>query len=168
MIFHSKPFKIFTLILALIFYLLAFVIAFKPEPFLRFGYLGIFAYNLFGPGTFLIPVVSRHFAVFGVALATSLGMAINDSVSWLAGKNGDIVFPRGKRVARIETGIKKYGPFALFFWALIPFPYDFIAVIAGYLKLPFKRFLIPTFLGRLLRFLLMGSGIVAIWGKAVL
>jgi len=60
MIFHSKPFKIFTLILALIFYLLAFVVAFKPEPFLRFGYLGIFAYNLFGPGTFLIPVVSRH------------------------------------------------------------------------------------------------------------
>ena len=164
----KKLLKIFSLVFAVVFYLLAFVVAFKPEPFLRFGYLGIFAYNLFGPGTFLIPVVSRHFAVFGVALATSLGMAINDSVSWLAGKNGDIVFPRGRRVARIEASIKKYGPFALFFWALIPFPYDFIAVIAGYLKLPFKRFLIPTFLGRLLRFLLMGSGIVAIWGKAVL
>ena len=164
----KKLLKIFSLVFAVVFYLLAFVVAFKPEPFLRFGYWGIFAYNLFGPGTFLIPVVSRHFAVFGVALATSLGMAINDSVSWLAGKNGDIVFPRGRRVARIEAAIKKYGPFALFFWALIPFPYDFIAVIAGYLKLPFKRFLIPTFLGRLLRFLLMGSGIVAIWGKAVL
>ncbi|MBU1323302.1 VTT domain-containing protein [Patescibacteria group bacterium] len=167
MILQSKPFKIFTLVFAVVFYLLAFVIAFTPEPFLKFGYLGIFVFNLFGPGTFLIPVASRHFMVFGVALATSLGMAINDSVSWLAGKNGDIVFPRGRRVARIEAAIKKYGPFALFFWALIPFPYDFIAVIAGYLKLPFKRFLIPTFLGRLLRFILMGFGIVAIWGKAL-
>jgi len=163
----KKLLKVFSLVFAVVFYLLAFVVAFKPEPFLRFGYWGIFAFNLVGPGTFLIPVASRHFMVLGVALATSLGMAINDSVSWLAGKNGDIVFPRGRRVARIEAAIKKYGPFALFFWALIPFPYDFIAVIAGYLKLPFKRFLIPTFLGRLLRFLLMGFGIVAIWGKAL-
>lgn len=163
----KKLFKIFTLVFAVVFYLLAFIVVFKPEPFLRFGYWGIFAFNLIGPGTFLIPAASRNFAVFGVALATSLGMAINDSVSWLAGKNGDIVFPRGRRVARIEAVIKKYGPFALFFWALIPFPYDFIAVIAGYLKLPFKRFLIPTFLGRLFRFLLMGFGIVAIWGKTL-
>lgn len=164
-IFASKPFKVFTLVLAVIFYLLAFVIAFTPEPFLRFGYPGIFVFNLFGPGTFLVPTASRHFAVFGVALATALGMAINDSVSWLAGKNGDIVFPRGKRVAKIEGYIKKYGPWALFFWALIPFPYDFIAIIAGYLKMPFWRFLLPTFLGRLLRFLGLGSGTVAIWGK---
>lgn len=163
--FQSKPFKVFTLVLAVIFYLLAFVIAFAPEPFLKFGYLGIFVFNLFGPGVFLVPTASRHFAVLGVALATALGMAINDSVSWLAGKNGDIVFPRGRRVAKIEEAIKKFGPIALFFWALIPFPYDFIAVIAGYLKMRFWRFLIPTFLGRLLRFLGLGSGTVAIWGK---
>ena len=162
---QSKPFKVFTLVLAVIFYLLAFVIAFAPEPFLRFGYLGIFVYNLFGPGTFLVPTASRHFAVVGVALATALGMAINDSVSWLAGKNGDIVFKRGRRVERIEGNIKKYGPFALFFWALIPFPYDFIAIVAGYLKMPFWRFLLPTFLGRMVRFLGLGSGTVAIWGK---
>ncbi len=165
--FQSKPFKVFTLVLAVIFYILAFVIAFAPEPFLRFGYLGIFVFNLFGPGTFLVPVASRHFAVIGVALATALGMAINDSVSWLAGKNGDVVFPRGRRVERIEGNIKKFGPWALFFWALIPFPYDFIAIIAGYLKMPFWWFLVPTFLGRLLRFLGLGSGTVAIFGKVL-
>ncbi|MFH0942819.1 MAG: VTT domain-containing protein [Candidatus Beckwithbacteria bacterium] len=157
--------KACSLVFALIFYLLAFVIAIKPEPFLRFGYLGIFGFNLVGPGMFLIPAASRFFNIAGVATVTALGMAFNDAVSWLAGKNGDIVFPRGRRVEKIKVSIKKYGPYALFFWALIPFPYDFIAVIAGYLKLPFWRFLIPTFLGRLVRFLLMGSGIVAIWGK---
>ena len=165
--FKSKPFKFFTLALAVIFYLLAFVIAFAPEPFLRFGYLGIFVFNLFGPGMFLVPTASRHFNIVGVALVTALGMAINDSVSYLAGKNGDVVFKRGRRVERIEGQIKKFGPWALFFWALIPFPYDFIAIIAGYLQLPFWRFLIPTFLGRLIRFLFMGSGTVAIWGKFI-
>ncbi|MDZ7587136.1 MAG: VTT domain-containing protein [Patescibacteria group bacterium] len=163
----KKYLKIFSLIFAVVFYLLAFVIVFKPEPFLHFGYLGIFAFNLVGPGMFLIPTASRFFNVLGVALVTSLGMTLNDAVSWLAGKNGDIIFPRGRRVKHVEGYIKKYGPFALFFWAIIPFPYDFIAVIAGYLKLPFKRFLIPTFFGRLLRFLLMGLGIVAIWGKTL-
>jgi len=132
---------------------------------LRFGYLGIFVFNLFGPGIFLVPAASRHFAVLGVALATALGMAINDSVSWLAGRNGDVVLPRGRRVEQAEGYIKKYGPWALFFWALIPFPYDFIALMAGYLKMPFWRFLIPTFLGRLFRFLGLGSGTVAFWGK---
>ncbi|MDZ4228787.1 MAG: VTT domain-containing protein [Patescibacteria group bacterium] len=163
--FQSKPFKVFTLILAGIFYLLAFVVMLDPSPFLKFGYWGIFVFNLFGPGTFLVPTASRHLAVVGVALATTLGMTINDSVSWLAGKNGDIIFKRGRRVERIEKYIKQYGPWALFFWALIPFPYDFIAVIAGYLKMPFWRFLIPTFFGRLFRFLGLGSGTVAIWGK---
>ena len=162
---QSKSFKVFTLVLAVIFYIFAFVVAFVPEPFLRFGYFGIFVYNLFGPGTFLVPTASRYFSIFGVALATALGMAINDSVSWLAGKNGDVVFPRGRRVERLEGQIKKYGPWALFFWALIPFPYDFIAIIAGYLNMPFWRFLIPTFLGRLIRFLALGSGTVALFGK---
>ncbi len=166
--FSSKAFKTFTLILAVIFYLLAFVIVFTPEPFLRFGYLGIFVYNLFGPGTFLVPTASRYFNVFGVAVATALGMAINDSVSWLAGRNGDIVFKRGKRVQKIERYIKKYGPFALFFWALIPFPYDFIAIVAGYLEMPFWRFLIPTFLGRFIRFIGLGTGTVAIFGKILM
>lgn len=162
---QSKPFKVFTLILAIIFYLLAFVIVFEPGPFIKFGYPGIFVYNLFGPGTFLIPVLSRSFNVFWVAFFSALGMAINDSISWLAGKNGDIVLKRSPSILRIEAKIKKFGPWAIFGWALIPFPFDLIAIIAGYLEMPYWRFVIPMFLGRLIRFILMGFGIVAIWGK---
>lgn len=164
-LFKSRPFKIFTLVLAVIFYLLAFVIVFAPGPFLKFGYLGIFVYNLFGPGTFLVPTASRYFNIFAVAAVTALGMAINDSVSYLAGRNGDVVLKRGTKVIKIEAKIKQYGPWALFFWALIPFPYDFIAIIAGYLEIPFWRFLLPTFLGRFIRFIGLGSGTVAFWGK---
>ncbi|MCX6816942.1 MAG: VTT domain-containing protein [Candidatus Beckwithbacteria bacterium] len=166
MILQSKPFKIFTLILGVIFIILAFVVVFDPRPFIKFGYPGIFVYNLFGPGIFLIPVLSRHFNVFWVAFFTALGMGINDCFSWLAGKNGDIVIKRGPRIKKIEAKIRRFGPWAIFFWALIPFPFDLIAVIAGYLEVPFLRFFIPMFLGRFIRFLLLGSGIVAIWGKA--
>jgi len=164
----KKFYKVFTLVLGIAFIVLAFVVVFDPQPFIKFGYPGIFVYNLFGPGIFLIPVLSRNFNVFWVAFFSALGMAINDSISWLAGKNGDIVLKRGPRVLKIETKIKKFGPLALFFWALIPFPYDFIAIIAGYLQISYLRFLLSMFLGRLIRFLILGSGTVAIWGKIVL
>ena len=165
--FHSKTYKLLTLILGITFILLAFVVVFDPRPFIKFGYPGIFVYNLFGPGIFLIPILSRHFNVFWVAFFTALGMSINDSVSWLAGKNGDIVLKRGPKIKAIEVKIRRFGPWAIFFWALIPFPFDLIAVIAGYLQIPYTRFLIPMFLGRFIRFLALGSGIVAIWGKAL-
>jgi membrane protein YqaA with SNARE-associated domain len=43
-----------------------------------------------------------------------------------------------------------------------------VAIISGYMGLPYAYFALPTFLGRFLRFLALGSGAVAIWGKAFL
>ena len=164
-LFISKAFKFFTLALAVIFYILGVIIAYRPEQFLSFGLPGIFIFSVFGPGTiFLVPVAARFMPVFSLALVAALGMAVNDSISWLAGKNGDVVFKRGKRVERFERYIKKYGPWAMLVWSFIPFPYDFVAIISGYMGLPYAYFALPTFLGRFLRFLVLGSGAVAIFG----
>jgi len=92
----------------------------------------------------------------GLAFVTALGMGLNDSVSWLVGRSGDVVIPRSKRIIRLEGTIHRYGSLALFFWSLIPFPYDLIGLIAGYLEFSYKAFIIPTFLGRLIRFLILG------------
>ena len=143
---RSPKFKKLTLILGVLFFILTFFISFNPGPFLKFGYLGVFVFNLFGPGTLLFPSLVKHMNLIGLAIATTSGMALNDSVSWLVGRSGDVVH--------------KYGSVALFFWSLIPFPYDLIGLIAGYLEFSYKRFLIPTFLGRFIRFILLGLGIV--------
>jgi membrane protein YqaA with SNARE-associated domain len=92
-------------------------------------------------------------------------MAFNDSVSWYIGKNGQTILPKGKRVQQIESGIKKFGPLALFVWSIIPFPYDLIGLISGYLGVSYLGFFIPTFLGKFLRFILLGTGTVSIFGK---
>ena len=52
--FQSKTFKKITLMFCGLFYFLVIFIAFQPEPFLCFGYLGVFTFNLFGPGTILV------------------------------------------------------------------------------------------------------------------
>lgn len=154
----TKNFKKVILALGIAFSILSVFIVVKPEPFLKFGYLGVFAFNLFGPGTLLIPTLSQTMILPLLAFATALGMAINDSVSWLVGSRGDVIIPRTARIQKVEIIVRKYGVFGLFFTSLLPLPYDFIGLIAGYLKLPYRLFLIPTFLGRLSRMVLIGMG----------
>lgn len=160
-----KLWKWVTVILGLSFIIYTFLfVARDPQPFLKFGYAGVFVFNLFGPGMLLIPFLAQHMNVPLLALVSALGMATNDSVSWIVGKNGDVLLPRNKRIIRIEELIGKYQGIALFFWALIPFPYDLIGLIAGYLQVPYKVFVAATFMGRFLRFLLLGFGTLLVVG----
>lgn len=164
-VFKSNLFKKITFVLGGLFLILTLVISLDPEPFLKLGYFGVFVFNLFGPGTLLIPPLAQHMNIVGLSLVTSLGMVFNDSVSWLVGRSGDVVIPRSKRVLSIEKALHKFGPLALFFLSLIPLPYDVIGLIAGYLEFSYTSFAIPTFLGKLARFLLLGAGTVAVLGK---
>jgi membrane protein YqaA with SNARE-associated domain len=161
--FQSKRFKKVALILGICFFILKIFISLDPKPFLKYGYIGVFIFNLFGPGTLIYPSLLKHMNMLGLAFATSLGMSFNDSISWVIGRSGDVIIPRSSKVERIERTIHKYGPVGLFFWSLIPIPYDIIGLIAGYLEIPYKNFVIPTFLGRLLRFILIGVGVLAIF-----
>lgn len=162
-LFRSKRFKWIVLILGVAFFILTLFISLDPKPFLRFGYLGVFIFNLFGPGTLLLPSLALHMNIVGLALASALGMTFNDSVSWVVGRSGDVVIPRSKKVERIEGTIHKFGVVALFFWSLIPIPYDIIGFIAGYLEFPYKIFIFPTFLGKFVRFLLLGVGVMTLF-----
>jgi len=152
------------IVTGLIFLGLTVVITLKPEPFLKFGLPGVFVFNMLsGPGMFLLPTLSTKMNVVALAFFSALGMAINDSVSWMVGTNGEEVLPANKKIEKIRQGIQKYGPWALLAWSLIPFPYDLIGLVAGYLKIPYLRYLIPTFAGKFLRFLAIASGAAAMF-----
>ena len=56
------------LVLGIIFYLFAFVIAFNPKPFLGFGYIGVFIFSLFGPGMILVPALAGTLNIYVLAL----------------------------------------------------------------------------------------------------
>ena len=163
--FTSKLFKKITLVLGVVFSLLSLFITVKPEPFLKYGYLGVFAFNLFGPGTLLIPTLARRMNIVPLGLVTSLGMAFNDSISWVIGISSDVIIPRSKKTQKVERFLQKYGFYGFFFLSLLPLPYDFIGFIAGYLKIPYHKFFLPTFLGRYLRMILIGLSVTALFGK---
>jgi len=158
----SARYKQILFITGLIFIILTFFISLNPEPFLILGYGGVFIFSLLGPATFIVPILAPLLNIPTLALVTALGMAINDSVSWYVGALGYEVLPQSAKVKRLEQSVRRWGKIALFFWALIPFPYDLIGLMAGYLGFSFLGFLIPTFAGRFVRFLLLGLGVVLI------
>lgn len=156
--FQSIYFKRLSFFFGIVFLIVAAFFAVNPEPFLRFGYVGVFVFNILGAGTFLIIPLVKHFQLLPLALVSACGITINDSISWFIGASGTAVIPKGKKIKRVEKSIQKYGVYALFFWSLIPFPYDLIGFVAGYLGISYRRFVIPTFLGKFIRLILIGIG----------
>ena len=163
--FQSKTFKKVVVVVGMLLIVLTFAIYLDPEPFLRFGYLGVFVFNLFGPGTLLIPVLSRYMNVVALAFVSASGIVLNDSVGWVVGKSGDAVITRSKRALMVREIIQKLGFWGLFLWALIPIPHDIVGVVTGYLGFPYKWFVVPTFLGIFVRFLLLGCVTIAVVGR---
>lgn len=160
-IISSPHFKKISIIFGVTLLILSLFSVQNPKPFLKFGYLGIFVLHLLGAGAVLSFGVARLTNPFYLALATALGMAINDSLAWLIGRNSDVLIGRPEKIKDIEGSLHKYGPIALFLWSLIPFPYELIGFIAGYLEFPFLKFFLPTFLGKFLRTLLIGLGVIS-------
>ncbi len=107
------------------------------------------------------------------AIMAALGSAIGSSVPYLIGYKGGealVVKKLGQqRFARMHALSEKYGDMALIIPALMPpgFPFKAFALIAGVTEMGYPHFLLSIFVGRLLRFLILGMLIIA-YGPEIL
>jgi membrane protein YqaA with SNARE-associated domain len=107
------------------------------------------------------------------ALMASLGSAIGSTVPYLIGYKGGealVVKKIGKqRFARMHNLSEKYGDMALIIPALMPpgFPFKAFELMAGVTEMRYLHFLLSIFVGRLLRFLILGGLIIA-YGPEIL
>lgn len=161
--FQTKIFKRITFFVGIVLLLVTGYIAISPEPFLKFGYPGVFVMCVLGGSSLLLIPLASYFNIYLLAFAGASGMAINDSIAWMIGNSGKAIVDRPAKLKKIEHTISKYGSFAIFFWSLVPFPYDLIGFVAGYLGLSYTRYIIPTFLGKFIRFTFIGLGILSIF-----
>jgi len=143
-------------------YATAAYIVVNPEPFVKLGYWGVFIFNLLGPGTIIIPIMVREgLNVWYIALVTAVGMTINDSVSYVAGRFSASGFYQSQRVVKMMQFLGKYDTLAIFLIAAIPFPLDLLALVAGHAHFPFARFAWASLAGKLVRSVLVGY--LTIW-----
>lgn len=159
-IFHLSTNKRIHQLLVLLYFLSLVALMFisvNPEPFLQYGYFGIFAFNLIGPGTVLIPILAPTTNILVLAIISAFGMQLNDSVSWIVGRNGEVVFPASVKRFRLVHWVGKSSPLVMFVLSTIPFPYDLVGLVAGYMNMSFAKFFIPAVFGKITRFLIIAA-----------
>ena len=120
----------------------------------------------------LDPVVGYYVAIdprrtIVYSLMAALGSALGSTVPYLIGyKGGEAVVVKRlgrERFERMHAMSEKYGDMALIIPALMPpgFPFKAFELMAGVTEMRYVHFLLSIFVGRLLRFLVLGTLIIA-------
>jgi len=172
---NRKPFQISIFVLTLALSAAIFIFArsyLDFERFLTYGYLGIFLLSLTCV-TILFPIPWEA-AVIGagatlnpllLGTVATVGATIGELSSYLVGYLGKkIIFDEySEKYKKAEFWMKRYGSFAIFFFALLPvLIFDFIGIVAGSARFPLWKFILACFAGRLIRCLVeayLGYGI---------
>lgn len=157
----TKLFKYASVVASIGFVIYGIVIALHPNQFSQSSLLEIFIFNTlaaFGPGTFFVPIFARSLNPLAVSLVTALGMSLNDSVTWYLGSHARNIVQPSQKIQKIKRLVDRFGVIGLFILSLIPLPYDFVALVAGYLKISYRQFFPAMFLGKLFRFLILAYG----------
>jgi len=156
---ESTTFKKIYFVIFLALLLVGIYIVIDPDPFLRFGYFGIFTFNFLGGfGSYLIPSLSQKMNLVSLSFTTALGMVLNDTISFVVGRGSTAIIKKGKWINRAEKLINRFGSLALFIISTLPVPYDAIGLISGYLEVRYRNFFLATFAGKFLRMILIGIG----------
>lgn len=164
---HQKLyFALFLLLGILLFFPVYYQI--NHQEFRHLGLVGVFLLNLIGSAAIFLP--SPAFISVGisatqinpllVALIAALGASIGEGTTFLFGysSNKILKLEKYKQLKKFKKNVfDKYGAAAILVLAFFPNPFfDGIGIIAGLAHYPIKRFIILTFIGRLLRYILIG------------
>jgi membrane protein YqaA with SNARE-associated domain len=124
-----------------------------------YGYFGIFLISLIGalsiffpiPYTVVIFTLGGLFDPFLIAVAAGLGSAIGEFSGYLLGFYGrKVISPERRR--KMEFMLKvfdRFGPLAIFLFALTPLPDDVLFIPLGIMHYSFLRAFIPALIGKM-------------------
>jgi|TARA_B100002003_G_scaffold218103_1_gene218838 membrane protein YqaA with SNARE-associated domain len=139
-----------------------------------YGTIGLFIVMIIGSSPIPIPVEVIALGVIFLgspplitAVFASIGATIGAWLSYLIGqgifKIGNINKKQPLKVNFAKKWLNKYGIISVFFFALFPIGFDAIALAAGGVRMNVLKFLLPTLLGRFIRYNLifhLGGGFI--------
>lgn len=130
------------------------------QQFTQFGYLGIFIISFIGSVSVIFPI-PYTLVIFGlgsvldpvlVAISGGLGAALGEFSGYAIGYYGTskISDERRKKMDFMLKVFDKYGPLAIFVFALTPLPDDLLFIPLGVMRYSFVKAFIPAILGKML------------------
>lgn len=126
----------------------------------QYGYLGIFFISLTGSMSIFVPIPYTIviFAMGGlpgfepllIAVAAGLGSALGEFSGYLIGVGGRKVISQKyrKKMDFLTKLFKKFGPVAIFLFALTPLPDDLLFIPLGVMRYSLLRAFIPALIGK--------------------
>ena len=125
----------------------------------QYGYLGIFLISLLGsmsiffpiPYTVVIFTIAPFFDPILIALASGAGSAVGEFSGYLLGLGGRKIISE-KRKRQMEALLKifgRYGPIAVFLFALTPLPDDLLFIPLGVMHYSLLKAFIPALIGKI-------------------
>jgi membrane protein YqaA with SNARE-associated domain len=126
----------------------------------QYGYLGIFLISLLGAMSIFVPIPYTvvifilgglpTFDPLLIAVAAGTGAAIGEFSGYLLGMGGrKLISDKYKKKMDFLTKLfKKYGPIAIFIFALTPLPDDLLFIPLGVMRYSLLRAFIPALLGK--------------------
>jgi membrane protein YqaA with SNARE-associated domain len=126
----------------------------------QYGYLGIFFISLLGSMSLFVPIpyTIAIFVLCGlsgfeplwIALAAGAGASLGEFSGYLIGVGGRkaISGKYRKKMDFLMKLFKKFGPIAIFIFALTPLPDDLLFIPLGVMRYSLIRAFIPAFIGK--------------------
>ena len=135
----------------------------------QFGYFGVFIISFIGsvsvifpiPYTVVIFLLGSTLDPFFVAISGGLGAALGELSGYALGYYGRAVVnkERQRKMGYMVKVFDRYGPAAIFLFALTPLPDDLLFIPLGVMRYPFWKAFIPSLFGKILMtFVLAYSG----------
>lgn len=106
------------------------------------------------PGIAIVLAAATQWDPFWVALAAGTGDSLGELTSYWVGYVGEkiIVDEHMAAYQKVVQWTQKYGVWAIFGIALVPIlPYDLVGLVSGGLKVPWWKFIIATWCGKVPR-----------------
>ena len=146
------------------------------EKFKGYGYPGAFLISLMFNATLILPagniiVISVLGGVLPsatlVGLLSGAGAALGEITGYMAGYSGRGLAQRSRTYYRVEGWLKRWGTPAIFVMAMVPFVFDLVGIAAGVLRYPFWKFMLVSWIGRTMLYVVVAW--IGAWGwEAVL
>jgi len=126
----------------------------------QYGYLGVFFISLIGSMSVFVPIPYTiiiftmggisTFEPIWIAVAAGLGSSVGEFSGYLIGVGGRKVISDKyrKKMDFLMKLFKKYGPIAIFVFALTPLPDDLLFIPLGVMRYSLLRAFIPALLGK--------------------
>lgn len=141
---------------------------------LQYSYFGVFLISFIGAASIIVPIpytliiftlsLSGQWNSTLLIIAGGLGSALGELTGYALGYFGRRIISeeRQKKMTYLVRLFDRYGPLAIFVFALTPLPDDLLFIPLGIMKYKLYKAFIPSLIGKLLMvFIIVNSGSIA-------